>query len=118
MSKFDPLPISGEHHSVIAHNITTPQGMHSNLGWGALTGNSDPAMRDVTVVGSCGFLVQDLEEASGGSRWGINLVPMVHFGHLDIEMIVTKDAGGASREPEEGVDSDREIGSTNDRNVL
>ena len=53
MSKLDPLPISGEHHSVIAHNITTPQGMHSNLGWGALTGNSDPAMRDVTVVGSC-----------------------------------------------------------------
>ena len=71
-------------------------------------------MGDVVLVSRAGFLVEDLQQATGGAGGGVDLVAVVHFRHLDVEAFLRQDLCGLAGQPEEGVDADREIRGVND----
>ena len=103
---------------MISDHIATAQGVHPNLAGISWADVSDSTVGDVILVGGVGFLIQNIQQASRGAGWRVDLVTVVHFRDLDIEGVLLEDASREAREVEKGVYADRKVWRVNDWDFL
>lgn len=116
VSEFDAFAIGREEDGVIAHHIATTERVHADFARLARTDVAESAMRHIVLIGGAGFFVENFQQAAGGAGWSVDLVFVVHLGDLDIEAVLSENAGGVTGEPEECVHADGVICSVNDAN--
>ena len=113
--EFDPLAGTGVNDRMITHHITATQGMHSDLRAGPLTDHPGTSVADVPLIAQASNLREDLGKTFGRSAWSVFFLAVMHFNNLQVE-IRAKNLRGLACKPEEGIDSDAEVGSEDDGN--
>ena len=88
MAQHDAFTVSGENHVMLAHYIAAANRRKADIATGSLAGDAVAApVRDIVQVHTppaCGGFTQHQRSAGRG----VNLVAMVGFDHLDIEILV------------------------------
>ena len=111
MGELDAFAFSGEPNEVVAHHVSTPQGMRANLVSRAFADDATPSMGNILGFESSS-LAENFEKAFGGATGSILLVPMVRLNNFRVE-ILSKNFSGDAGKMEEKVDASGIVASPN-----
>ena len=109
MGELEALSIRRKHHGVVPDDVATAEGVHADFPWLARADIAMAAVGDVVFIIGAGFLVEDFQKRASSAGWGIDFVLMVHFCDLDIEAILSQNAGRLAGEPEKCVHAHRVV---------
>ena len=116
MGNLYPLSRPGKPHAVLANNISSPHRGKSNLPSLPRAGTSVARKHSVMIKTAAQSRSDDFAHFQSGSRRCIDLIAVMRFNNLDID-IIAKSPGRDLKQLKANVDADTHIRGKHDRSI-